>query len=77
VCSRTGLDDVERGKFLTLPGLELRSLGPPTGSQSLYRLSYRGSHIRIFVFLDSRRIKYSEVNPEFLSAISSEQDGMV
>jgi hypothetical protein len=33
---RAGLDDVEKRKFLTLPGLELRLL-------SLYRLRYPGS----------------------------------
>jgi hypothetical protein len=38
-----GLDDVEKGKFLTLPGLELRPLGHPARSQSLYRLTYPGS----------------------------------
>jgi hypothetical protein len=36
------LDDVEKKKFLTLPGLELRPLGRLARSQSLYRLSYRG-----------------------------------
>jgi hypothetical protein len=35
---RAGLDDVEKRKFLTLPGLELRPLGRPARSQSLYRL---------------------------------------
>jgi hypothetical protein len=40
---RTALDDVEKRKFLTLPGLELRLLGLPACSQSLYRLSYPGS----------------------------------
>jgi hypothetical protein len=40
---RTGLDDVKSRKFLTLPGLELRPLGRRARSQSLYRLSYRGS----------------------------------
>jgi hypothetical protein len=40
-----GLDDVEKRKFLTLPGLELRPLGHPARSQSLYRLSYPGSRI--------------------------------
>jgi hypothetical protein len=35
-----GLDDVEKRKFLTLPGLELRPLGLPARSQSLYRLRY-------------------------------------
>jgi hypothetical protein len=37
---RTGLDDMEKRKFLPLPGLELRLLGRPTRSQSLYRLSH-------------------------------------
>jgi hypothetical protein len=40
---RTYLDDVEKRKFLTLSGLELRPLGRPARSQSLYRLRYRGS----------------------------------
>jgi hypothetical protein len=40
---RAGLDDVEKRKFLNLPGLELRPLGRPARSQSLYRLSYPGS----------------------------------
>jgi hypothetical protein len=31
---RAGLDDVEKRKFLTLLGLELRPLGRPTRSQS-------------------------------------------
>jgi hypothetical protein len=35
---RAGLDDLERRKFLTLPVLELRSLGRPARSQSLPRL---------------------------------------
>jgi hypothetical protein len=32
----TGLSDMEKRKFLTLPGLELRSLGRPARRQSLY-----------------------------------------
>jgi hypothetical protein len=41
---RAGLDDVEKTKFLTLPGLELRRpLDRPARSQSLYRLRYPGS----------------------------------
>jgi hypothetical protein len=40
---RAGLDDVEKRKFLTLPGLELRPLGRPARSQSLYRLRYLDS----------------------------------
>jgi hypothetical protein len=34
---RSGLDDVEKRKFLTLPGLELRPLGHPACSLSLPR----------------------------------------
>jgi hypothetical protein len=40
---RVGLDDAEKRKFLTLPGLELRPLGRSARSQSLYRLSYPSS----------------------------------
>jgi hypothetical protein len=40
---RVGLDDVEKRKFLTLPGLELWPLSRPARSQSLYRLRYPGS----------------------------------
>jgi hypothetical protein len=43
---RAGLDDVEKRKFFTLQGLELRLLGRPTRSQSVYRLRYRGSYCR-------------------------------
>jgi hypothetical protein len=32
---RAGLDEVEKRKFLTLPGLELRPLGFPARSQSI------------------------------------------
>jgi hypothetical protein len=39
---RAGLDDVEKRKFLTLPGLELRLLGRLARSQSLYQLRYPG-----------------------------------
>jgi hypothetical protein len=37
---RAGLDDIEKRKFLTLPGLELRPLGRHARGQSLYRLRY-------------------------------------
>jgi hypothetical protein len=40
---RAGLDDVEKRKFLILPGLELRPLSRLAHSQSLYRLRYPGS----------------------------------
>jgi hypothetical protein len=42
---RAGLDDLEKRKFLTLPGFELRPVGRPARSQSLYRLRYAGSYI--------------------------------
>jgi hypothetical protein len=45
VGARAGLDNMEEWKFLTLPGLELRPLGHPARSQSLYRLRYPGSLI--------------------------------
>jgi hypothetical protein len=46
---RACLDDVEKRKIPTLSGLELRPLGCPARSQSLYRLSYPGSHIIIII----------------------------
>jgi hypothetical protein len=39
---KTGLDDVERKKILPLSVLELRPLGRPARTQSLYRLRYPG-----------------------------------
>jgi hypothetical protein len=39
----TVLDGVEKRKFLTLAGLELRPLGRPACSQSLFRLHYPGT----------------------------------
>jgi hypothetical protein len=47
VDSRAGLEDVEKRNFLTLPRLELRPIGPPASSQSLYRLRYLGSNINV------------------------------
>jgi hypothetical protein len=41
---KPGLNDAEERKFSTLPGLELRPLGYPACSQSLYRLRYPGSY---------------------------------
>jgi hypothetical protein len=43
VDTRAGLDDVEKGKFFTLQGLQLGPLGRLARSKSLYRLSYPGS----------------------------------
>jgi hypothetical protein len=37
---RAGLDDMEKRRLLTLTGLELRTIGQPARSQSLYRLRY-------------------------------------
>jgi hypothetical protein len=42
---RAGLGDMEKRKFLTVPGLEPRLLVCPVRSQSLYRLRYPGSII--------------------------------
>jgi hypothetical protein len=52
---RAGLDDVEKRKLLILPGLELRLLGCPVHSQSLYRLCYTGSHIEVCMCI---KLKY-------------------
>jgi hypothetical protein len=46
---RARLGDLEKRKFLTLPGLELRPLGGPARSQSLYRLRYPGSYFLMYV----------------------------
>jgi hypothetical protein len=44
---RAGLDDVEKRKFMTLPGFQLRPLGRPARSHSVYRQRYSGSdHMR-------------------------------
>jgi hypothetical protein len=48
---RAGLDDVEESKFLTLPGLELRPIGRPARSQSLYRLHYPGLLLLLLLLL--------------------------
>jgi hypothetical protein len=42
---RAGLDEVEKRKFLTLPGLELQPLGHSARSQSLYGLRHHGSYV--------------------------------
>jgi hypothetical protein len=43
---RVSLDEVEKRKFMTLSGLELRPLSRPARSQSLYRLRYLDSMFR-------------------------------
>jgi hypothetical protein len=42
---RTGGDDVENREFSTLPLLEIRPLGRPARSRSLYRLRYPGCNV--------------------------------
>jgi hypothetical protein len=42
---RASLDDMEKRKFLTLQGFELRPLCRPARTLSLYRLRYPGSSI--------------------------------
>jgi hypothetical protein len=54
---RLRLDDVEKRKFLTLPGLELRNIGRPACSQSLYRLRYPGSYLAMDKWYIKRIIK--------------------
>jgi hypothetical protein len=57
------MDNVENRKFLTLPGFELRPLGRPAGSQSLYRLRYPGSFciittdLKSFFYIISMKIR--------------------
>jgi hypothetical protein len=43
---RAGVDGVEKTKFLTLPGLDLRPLSLLARSQSLYRLRYSGCYLK-------------------------------
>jgi hypothetical protein len=46
---RVGLDDLEKRKFLTVPGLELRHVSHPGRSQSPYRVRYPGSLKRVLL----------------------------
>jgi hypothetical protein len=48
---RTGLDDIQKLKFLTLPGLKLRPFSHPSRSHSLYLLRYRGSLLLAKMFI--------------------------
>jgi hypothetical protein len=54
---RAGLDNMEKRKFLTLPGLELQPLGRKAHSQLLYRLCYPSSYFLCHIY------KYSVHNP--------------
>jgi hypothetical protein len=55
---RASLDSVEKRKFFILPGLELRPLGRPARSQSLYRLSYPGSFVSCSIQNSLRKSEY-------------------
>jgi hypothetical protein len=64
---RSDLDYVEKRKFLTLPGLELRLLGRPARSQSLYRLLCPGSCMAIYqnkfkAYVDHISIKLYDIS---------------
>jgi hypothetical protein len=53
---RTSLDDVDRRKIIPLPVLELRPLGYPARSQSLYLLLYPASSKIIFTLQNSHPV---------------------
>jgi hypothetical protein len=67
--SRSG--HLEKRKFLALPGLELRSLGRPVHSQSLYRLRYPGSSNRLGYYRIGLLWKLQEIGAELLIFLSS------
>jgi hypothetical protein len=55
---RASLDDVEKRKFLTLPGLELQPLGRPAHSESLEHLCYPDSYVDQYEV----KLKHSEIH---------------
>jgi hypothetical protein len=59
---RASLDDVEKRKFLTLPGLELRPLGRPARSPSLYRLSYPGSSFTHLIYSEFSSVQFTNLH---------------
>jgi hypothetical protein len=67
---RAGLDDVEKKKFLTQPGLELRPLGRPARSQSLFRMRYPGSQYTIRIALKITASITSTLNNKAFSLFS-------
>jgi hypothetical protein len=75
---RAGLNDVEKRKFITLPGLELRILGRPARSQSLYQLCYPGSIYHMFFYnLCSHHVVESNTLDENLYPILSKTQTQV
>jgi hypothetical protein len=63
---RAGVDDLEKIKFFTLPGLELRTLGRPVRSQSLSRLLFNAVQSGKINRKDTASISWAEeyANPE-------------
>jgi hypothetical protein len=62
---RDSLDDMEKWKLLTLSGLELRPLGCPARSQSLYRLRCPGSLLLLLLFIRFKVIRTFISTPLF------------
>jgi hypothetical protein len=58
---RAGLDDVEKRNFLVLPGLELRLLGRPARSQSLYRPPYHYCCVKQEITQNFDRIRFGKI----------------
>jgi hypothetical protein len=59
---RAGLDDLEKRKFLITLGLELRPLGRPALSQSLYRLRYPKQVVDIKVTTVPEKLKVTTMD---------------
>jgi hypothetical protein len=62
---RPGLDNLEKRKFLILPGLELRHFGRPASRQSLYRLKFMLNY-RPEVSLNPEGLATREFDQSFL-----------
>jgi hypothetical protein len=67
---RASLDDVEKRKFLTPQGLELRPLGRPARSQSLYRLRSPGSVEYCLHFTDRPITSETELKGKVVSVLN-------
>jgi hypothetical protein len=64
VSPSTGLENVEKTKFLTLPGLELRPLGRAARSQSLYNrgiILMTGRTMAIIKYEQQEKIKITNI----------------
>jgi hypothetical protein len=72
---RACLEDVEKKKFLTPPGLELRPLGRPARSQSLYRLLWETQYgaQNLWDVMPSSLLKFTDVSEEGTASIRIEQ----